>query len=118
VSGPWRWAGLLALAPVGLLAGPGARAIGRRGTTLNPFGEPTALVTDGPYRFTRNPLYLSLALLLVGAATGLGSATPFLVVPGFVAAINVGFIRREEAALAAAFGEDFRRYCARVRRWL
>ena len=90
----------------------------RRGTTLHPFGEPTALVTDGPYRFSRNPLYLSLALLLLGAAVYLGSLTPFVVVPAFVWAINASFIRPEEAKLAAAFGDAYRDYCRRVRRWL
>lgn len=115
---PWRWAGLLFLLPVGLLAGPGARALGRSGTTLNPYGQPTVFVTVGPFRYSRNPLYLSLALLLTGEGILLGSLTPFLVVPLFVWAITAAFIRREEAALAAAFGDAYRDYRRRVRRWL
>jgi protein-S-isoprenylcysteine O-methyltransferase Ste14 len=118
VPAPWHWLGLLSLLPAAALGGPGARALARRGTTLHPFGEPTALVTDGPYRYSRNPLYLSLALLLTGAAVFLGSLSPFLVVPAFMAAITVSFIRREEAALAAVFGDEYRGYCRRVRRWL
>lgn len=118
ISPPWHWFGLLSLPPAVALAGPGARALARRGTTLHPFGEPTVLVTDGPYRFSRNPLYLSLALILLGTAVYLGSLTPFLVVPAFVWVIGALFIRPEEAKLAAAFGDDYRDYCRRVRRWL
>lgn len=118
ISPPWHWLGLLALLPVVVLAGAGARALARRGTTIHPFGEPTALVTDGPYRFSRNPLYLGLALFLLGAAVWFGSVTPFLAIPAFVAAVNASFIRPEEAKLAAAFGETYRDYCGRVRRWL
>jgi protein-S-isoprenylcysteine O-methyltransferase Ste14 len=115
---PWHWLGLLGLVPVAALSGPGARALGRRGTTLDPFGEPSALVTDGPFRLTRNPLYLSLAILLLSVAIFLGSLTPWLVPPVFAWVITLSFIRREEAALSAAFGENYRAYCRQVRRWL
>lgn len=118
VGPPWHWLGLLCVIPVAVLAGPAARALTRRGTTLHPFGEPTVLVIDGPYRYSRNPLYLSLAVLLVGVALFLGSLTPFIVVPVFVWAVSTAFIRREEAALVAAFGDPYRDYCRRVRRWL
>ncbi len=118
IAGPWHWSGLLCLLPAAALAAPGARALLRRGTTINPFGDPTALVTDGPFRFSRNPLYLSLALLLLGVAVFLGSLTAFLAIPAFVGAINVLFIVPEEAKLAAAFGDAYRDYCRRVRRWL
>jgi protein-S-isoprenylcysteine O-methyltransferase Ste14 len=115
---PWHWLGLLLLLPAAATGGPGARALLRRGTTLHPFGEPTTLVTDGPYRFSRNPLYLSLALLLLGAAIYFGSLTSFLVIPVFVWAVNRSFIRPEEARLATVFGDSYRDYCHRVRRWL
>ena len=118
VTGSWRWLGLASLAPVAVLAGPGARALGRRGTTLHPFGKPSALVTDGPFQLTRNPLYLSLVTLLLGVAVFLGSLAALAVVPVFVWAIQAVFIRREEAALAAAFGAEFDAYCRRVPRWL
>ncbi len=118
VSAPWHWLGLAGLAPVALLGGSAVRALGRRGTTLHPFGQPSALVTDGAFGFTRNPLYLSLAILLLGLAVFLGSLTAFAVVPVFVWAITTAFIRREEAALAAAFGAEFHAYCRDVRRWL
>ncbi|MCK6369961.1 MAG: isoprenylcysteine carboxylmethyltransferase family protein [Gammaproteobacteria bacterium] len=115
---PWHWLGLVFLLPALALGGAGARALSRRGTTLDPYGKPDALVIEGPYRFTRNPLYLALALLLLGAAFFFGSLTPFFVVPAFMAAIAVSFIRREEAALTATFGTAYQDYCQQVRRWL
>jgi len=118
VGPPWHWLSLACLAPALALGGPAARSLVGRGTTLDPFGEPSALVMEGPFRYSRNPLYLSLAFLLLGAAIFLGSLTPFLVVPAFMAVVTVRFIRREEAALAAGFGEQYREYCRRVRRWL
>lgn len=75
------------------------------------------LVADGPYRYVRNPLYLGTQLLMIGmafAASRLGAAV--LVVGGFV--FHLRLIGREEAALAAALGEAFRAYCARVPRLL
>ncbi|GMW07152.1 MAG: isoprenylcysteine carboxylmethyltransferase family protein [Gammaproteobacteria bacterium] len=115
---PWRWAGLLLFAPVLALGVSAARAFSRRGTTLHPFGQPSALVVEGAYRYSRNPLYLGLALLLLATAIFLGSLTPFLVVPAFMGAVSSAFIRREERALEAAFGAQYRDYCQRVRRWL
>jgi protein-S-isoprenylcysteine O-methyltransferase Ste14 len=118
VAPAWRWLGALLVVPALVLGGPAARALARRGTTLHPFGEPSALVIEGPFLYTRNPLYLSLALLLTGLAVYLGSLASFLVVPVFVAVITVAVIRSEEAALSAAFGDAYRDYCRRVRRWL
>jgi len=114
----WRWLGLLLLVPAFLLAAPAARALARRHTTLHPFGAPSQLVTDGPYRYTRNPLYLALACILLGVAVWLGSLAALLVVPAFAWAITVVFIRHEEQVLADTFGEAFAAYCRRVRRWI
>lgn len=114
----WRWLGWLLLVPVILLAAPAARALASRGTTLHPFGQPSQLVTDGPYRYTRNPLYLALACILLAVAVWLGSLAALLVVPVFCLAITRSFIRHEEQVLAAAFGADYADYCRRVRRWL
>lgn len=118
LGGRWRWLGLLLLVPAVLLAGPAARALVRRGTTLHPFGRPSQLVIDGPYRYTRNPVYLALACILLGVAVYLGSLAAFLVVPLFVWAITAAFIRREERALAETFGQAYAEYCQSVPRWL
>ena len=90
----------------------------RRGTTILPFRTSSALVTGGPFRFSRNPIYCGMAAALFGLGLLLASAVPFLVVPAFVWVIGRYFIRREEADLETAFGAEYRAYKARVRRWL
>jgi protein-S-isoprenylcysteine O-methyltransferase Ste14 len=83
-----------------------------------PFSDATVLVTAGPYRFTRNPMYLGMAGILAGTAIWLGSITPWLVLPAFMRLIAERFIAPEEAMLERAFGSRYREYCAAVRRWL
>ncbi|MEM9883768.1 MAG: isoprenylcysteine carboxylmethyltransferase family protein [Planctomycetota bacterium] len=90
----------------------------RAATTIRPFRESAALVTTGPFRFSRNPMYLGLVLVLVGYAVIAGSATPWVVLPFFVAVIRRRFVAVEEAMLTDRFGEDYERYRRRVRRWL
>ena len=90
----------------------------RAGTGIVPFSDATALVAEGPYRFTRNPMYLGMAAMLLGAALLLGSLTPFLVIPAFMALIAERFILPEEAMLEREFGERYAAYKLRVRRWL
>lgn len=75
------------------------------------------LLTDGPFRLSRHPMYLGMALALFGLALALGSATPFLIAAVFPLGVDRLHIRPEEAALAARFGETWHAYAARVRRW-
>lgn len=118
VPEPWNWLGLAPLA-IGLaLALSAARLFRRAATPIEPWETPSALVAVGPYRFTRNPMYLGLALSLLGLAIWLGTLTPFLVVPLFAWVITVRFIRREEQRLETRFGDQYRAYKARVRRWI
>ena len=99
---------------------PGACAMlfRRRGTAIKPFQESSALVTDGVYRFTRNPMYLGMVIGLTGVACMLGTVTPLLVIPIFIWVIRTRFIRVEEGMLAERFGDEYVQYQARVRRWL
>ena len=90
----------------------------RAGTTIKPFQESSKLVLEGPFRVTRNPIYLGMTLALTGVAILLGSLVPFLVVPFFAFLIDRRFIRAEEAMLARTFGAEFDDYSRRVRRWL
>ena len=87
-------------------------------TTVNPFKESSRLVTDGLYRFSRNPMYLGMALILAAVAILLGSLTPFGVVALFVGWIHFQFICREEEILSTQFGQDWLEYKARVRPWI
>jgi protein-S-isoprenylcysteine O-methyltransferase Ste14 len=90
----------------------------RRGTTVLPFEKTSRLVTTGPYRFTRNPMYLGMVAILAGVALLLGSVAPALVVPAFAWSMQKRFIEPEERQLEEAFGEEYRTYRRRVRRWL
>lgn len=83
-----------------------------------PFREVSVLVTGGVYRYTRNPMYLGMAAVLLGCAVTVGSVTTLPVAPLFMVIIEFRFIRPEEEMLRKAFPEEYPRYCARVRRWL
>lgn len=87
-------------------------------TGIVPFSEARALVTGGLYRLTRNPMYLGLTFMLVGYGLMLGSVGALLPVPLFPWIIQKRFIEGEERFLEAAFGDDYRDYRRRVRRWL
>ncbi len=88
------------------------------GTTIKPFEESSALVTDGLFAFSRNPIYVSMVAGLAGVAVAFGSLLPIIIIPVFVWIIQSRFIAVEEAMLEEAFGDDYRGYKARVRRWL
>ena len=96
----------------------GARSFSRAGTTIKPFQDPSALVTSGPYRYSRNPIYLGLVLALIGIGLLLGTLSPFVVVPVFICLIQQRFIQPEEAALEKTFGSAYGQYKRQVRRWL
>lgn len=98
----------------------GGIAFRRHGTTVNPHTphNSSRVVTDGIYRYSRNPMYLGMALLLAAWALWLGNAAAWLGIVLFVALINRYQIRPEERILAAKFGDDYHSYCRRTRRWL
>jgi len=102
------------------IAVAGVAAFRRARTTVNPLKPESAseLVTGGIYRITRNPMYLGMALVLLGWALFLSAPTSLLGVVAFVAFIDRLQIRPEERAMLALFGESFRAYATRVRRWL
>jgi protein-S-isoprenylcysteine O-methyltransferase Ste14 len=90
----------------------------RAGTTPNPMEPTTAVVVHGPYRFTRNPMYVSLVALYVGVTLFVNSAWPLILLPAVVLLVQRQVIAREEAYLESKFGEEYRAYKARVRRWI
>jgi protein-S-isoprenylcysteine O-methyltransferase Ste14 len=103
-----------------LFAALGVVAFRRARTTVDPLhpAKATSLVTSGVYRVTRNPMYLGLLLLLAGYAVYLANPVTLLGLVAFVAYLDRFQIAPEEAALTAAFGDEFTAYCQRVRRWL
>ncbi len=88
-----------------------------RHTTLNPFADPSIFVAKGPYRLSRNPMYVSLIITYAGGTLLLGSAWPLLTLIMPVAILDRVVIPFEESQMADAFGESYRTYRAKVRRW-
>lgn len=107
-----------------LLAGGAALAVSvaacfrMRHTTLNPVGEPSSLVVDGPFRATRNPIYVAVTIIVLGVSVWRNTAWPVVFLPAPLLVLHLAIIPFEERSLAAQFGDDYRAYCARVRRWL
>ncbi len=91
----------------------------RANTTVDPKhpNDASTLVTTGPYRFSRNPMYLSMLLMLLALALYLDNAFAILVAALFVKYMNRYQIAPEEAALQAKFGKQYRQYLIKVRRW-
>ena len=87
-------------------------------TAIVPHRPASRVVTSGPYRFTRNPMYTGLAFAYCGAAAAMNTAWPLVLLPLVIALLVRLVIDREEAYLASAFGPDYDAYRARVRRWL
>jgi len=90
----------------------------RANTPFNVYKAATALVTDGPYRFSRNPGYLALTLFYLGVSSLLRNYWLFIMVIPALLVTDLWIVRREERHLETRFGEDYRRYKAAVRRWL
>lgn len=87
-------------------------------TPVEPRKTPKSLVTTGPFGFSRNPIYLAMAVVLTGWIAILGAATSIAALILFIAIINARFIGPEEAALAEVFPEAFTAWSAKVRRWI
>jgi len=120
IAAPWNrlgW-GVIAIAPVAPITA--MIQFRRAHTTVNPvdLGKSTALVTDGIYRWTRNPMYLGLSVLLLGWAIRLGTLSPLVIPPLFVTFITQFQILPEERALRGHFGDSYEQYCRQVGRWL
>jgi protein-S-isoprenylcysteine O-methyltransferase Ste14 len=125
---PWpisdRWSLLIAVAAaafsIAVLLGLTAVAtFKRRGTTVLPAWRPTrTIVTTGPYRFTRNPMYVAMALVYVGLSLAFNTLWPLILLPIALLVVDRYVIAREERYLSAKFGAAYETYRRRVRRWL
>ncbi len=92
----------------------------REHTTVNPYRpqHSTAMVIYGIFKWSRNPMYLGMALLILAAVVYLANPLSMIALAGFVINMNQTQIRIEEAALSAKFGDEFEQYCTKVRRWI
>ncbi len=116
--------------PIALIIGTGCTGVScilapaafhqmrRAKTNIDPTQPATAIVTEGPFRFTRNPIYLSLTLFYTGIALVFQSLWALLLLPVVLLVMNRGVIDREERYLERKFGEQYVGYKARVRRWI
>lgn len=89
-----------------------------RGTSANPRTQSEALTTDGPFKLSRNPIYVAMTILYSGMALLGNSLWPFLFLLPLLATMHWGVVLREERYLTQRFGEDYLAYKTRTRRWL
>lgn len=87
-------------------------------TTIKPYEKPTTLHREGPFRFSRNPMYLGMVIILLGSSTLLGTATTFIFPGIFFIIIDTVFIPTEEKILEETFGNRYLAYTDTVRRWI
>jgi protein-S-isoprenylcysteine O-methyltransferase Ste14 len=113
----WILGGALLVAGIALLF-LFEREFQRKQTAANPWRPTTAIATDGPYRLTRNPAYVGMALVYVGIALCSQALWVLLPLPVVVAIIDRGVIAREERYLERKFGQEYVDYKGRVRRWI
>ena len=113
----YGWGSFLVLGGLSLLL-LGARRFRAAGTNIPPTLPTTALVVTGPYRWSRNPLYLAMIAMYLGLGIAALSLWALLLAVPLILLLNYGVIIREEAYLERKFGGDYRAYCARVGRWI
>ena len=109
------WA-LIALGLIGMAWA--VLAIWGHQTTVNPYKQASHLVESGPFCYSRNPIYVADWLVYLGVMLLLQSAWPLLLAPMVWALMRYAVIAHEESHLAAKFGEEYRAYKMRVRRWI
>jgi protein-S-isoprenylcysteine O-methyltransferase Ste14 len=96
----------------------GRRTMKAAGTNINPAQPATAIVTSGPFRYSRNPLYLALTLLYVGLTLAVNTWWGLVFLVPLLITMHLGVVRREERYLERKFGDSYRTYRSRVRRYL
>jgi protein-S-isoprenylcysteine O-methyltransferase Ste14 len=101
-----------------VLTQAGARTLLSQGTNVNPHKPAVALATDGIYRWTRNPMYVGGLPRMIGIAVVFALDWLLLLMVPAAFVLHFGIVRREERYLAGKFGDEYRRYCARVPRYV
>ena len=115
---PTGWLGTIVFALALALVAWAISTMTRAGSNVPTSLPTTTIVETGPYRFTRNPIYLGMVLGLIGLAIAFNSLWLLMTLVPFALVIRYGVITREEAYLERKFGDVYRRYHTRVRRWL
>ena len=112
------WPGLILLIVAAWIIIAALAAFRRAKTTVVPHQQPSALITDGIFRFSRNPIYLADVMILLGISLIWGSVAGLLLTLTLALVLDRRFIQPEEARLSTAFGADFEYYRGSVRKWL
>ncbi len=107
---------LLTSGALALLVGAGS-SFHQAGTNIRPWQPTTAIVEVGPYRWTRNPMYLGMTLIYLAVGLWADSWMPVLLLWPLLETVKRGVIWREERYLSEKFGDEYRHYQSRVRRW-
>ena len=115
---PWNFAGLIFISLGLFLSLRGIYQFQKKQTPLRPFTKPEALIEDGVFSLSRNPIYLGMSFGLFGLALGLGNLLGFAVPLFFTAIIHIQFVRKEEEFLEKHFGKKYQTYKKKVRQWL
>ena len=119
IAAPWQYiVGGITIAASLLFVASAFRLFRRAHTPVPNYRTPTTLVTDGVYIISRNPIYLSMMLLIIGLAITLDNIWLFALAAVFQQIIRWGVIAREENYLSAKFGEDYSAFMQRTRRWI
>ena len=119
VEAPARWVVATVLIVLGIvLAGGGTTLFRRAGTNVQPHKPSTTVVTNGLYRYSRNPIYVGVTALYLGLAFVANTWWALVLLVPVLIVMHWGVIAREERYLDAKFGEAYRGYRAQVRRWL
>jgi len=115
---PYKYSGIL-LIRIGIWLNIWADCLfKKKNTTVKPFEKSSAIVLEGPFSFSRHPMYLGMVVALLGVAIILGSLVAFLATIAFFITMNIVFIPYEEKALEETFGQKYIDYKNRVRCWL
>lgn len=118
VPQPYNWLGLVLVVGGVAVSFIGARQFDKVGTNIKTFNDPTILVTDGLFRWSRNPMYLGFVLFLIGLAIMLETLLSFFFAAAFAVIADRWYINFEERALRRTFGERYEAYARRTRRWI
>jgi len=103
---------------IGMIGIPALISFRRARTSPVPWRPATALVTDGPYRYTRNPMYVGITALYLGGTVLANTLWPLVVLPAILLVMNLWVIPGEERHLEEQFGDEYREYRLNVRRWI
>ncbi|HTT08206.1 MAG TPA: isoprenylcysteine carboxylmethyltransferase family protein [Gammaproteobacteria bacterium] len=112
------WLGIVSLVTGVGIAVWGKKAMDRAGTNVNPRQPTTAIVTGGPFRYSRNPLYLAITMILLGISFAIDTWWGVIVIVPVLLILHNGVVLREERYLEQKFGESYLQYKRTVRRYL